>query len=266
MSEAREVEQSASESTEESVTSTETVDQTTSNETTQTTDRPAAAAPDWKDREMARLRERRRAADAEIAELKARLQTTTPVQTQTTTQLDPVEDFNRRVAAEVQKQLPVAAAQQDFNRRCNETVEKGRETYGATEFDGRVQRLRSVVDMTDPEGAAKFNNFVSAALETGDAARLVYELGEKPEEASRIMGLTPIKMAVELARMANPAAPTGEVSRAPRPITPIGNGAANRNPINPDDAERADQLSTAEWMRRRETQLKDRYGATRRIQ
>jgi hypothetical protein len=122
-----------------------------------------------------------------------------------------------------------------------------------------------LVDANDPGQVANYNGFLSAAMETGDAARLLHHLGGDLDEASRILSLTPIKMAVELTRMSggtaspNVAGMNGNViSNAPRPLNPVASqGVNNRSVVSPDDAN-SDNLSTAEWMARREQQITER--------
>lgn len=101
-----------------------------------------------------------------------------------------------------------------------------------------------------------YNSFLMAALETGEAPKLIAALGANPDEAARVMALPPAKMAVELTRMS--LKEPQEISQAPKPIRPIATTAGqNRSPINPDDPSRADQLDLKEWMRRREAQVQE---------
>ncbi len=62
------------------------------------------------------------------------------------------------------------------------------------------------------------------------------------------MALPPIKMAVELTKIASGQG--RQVSGAAKPITPVGGRGASHDAIDPTDPERADKLSTAEWMKR----------------
>ncbi len=207
---------------------------------------PPRPADSWKDREIAKLRARNR-------ELSAQLQR--PVgDTPSSPQLDPVADFNRRVEEAAAVRAAQIAQVTEFNRRCDEVATAGRKAYG--DFDQRVAAINGTVDKTDPQQAEQFNQFLMAVVETGEGARLIHELGGDLNETTRIMALPPVRMAIELAKMA--AREPSEVSRAPRPITPITNSSTNRSPINPDDPDRADQLSTAEWIRRRNAQINER--------
>lgn len=136
-------------------------------------------------------------------------------------------------------------------------ADAGRTQYA--DFDVRVGKLVGLVDGNDPQAVANYNQFLSAALETGEASRLIHSLGGDLDEASRILGLTPIRMAVELTKMA--ARPPSEMSNAPRPLNPVGSqGVNNRATFGPDDPS-SDNLSTEEWMRRRNEQITARRNA-----
>jgi hypothetical protein len=151
------------------------------------------------------------------------------------------------------------AQQQEFTRRCNEVAELGRRQYNG--FDQRVQRLTGLIDNTDPMQVQRYNGFLEATLETGDAARLIHELGGDLNEASRIMALSPMRMAVELARMAN--RPTAEPSAAPRPINPLGSSTpGQRIAAAPDNPDTADQMNMEDWMRARDEQISQRRQRT----
>lgn len=151
------------------------------------------------------------------------------------------------------------AAVQDFNRRCDDTALAGRAAFGESEFNGRIQNLQKLVDNTDPQSVQTYNSLLMAALETGDAARILFDLGADLNEAQRVLAMTPTKMAVELTRKA--AMPPAQVSSAPKPITTLATRPGSHERIAPDDPDRSDHLSTAEWMRRREEQLAARRAA-----
>ncbi len=201
---------------------------------------PAVAAPqaqDWRDRRIAQLTARLREAEA-----KAKEQGAPPA----APSVD-VESLANARANEI-------AAAQRFNDQCNEVAKQGKQSYN--DFDSRVGALTQLVDRNDPASIGAYNQFLSAAIETGEAARLIYELGGDLNEASRIMSLSPTKMGVELGRKA--ASAEAQISKTPRPITPVGGRGPAHEAIDPTDSERADRLSTRAWMERREAQLRAR--------
>ena len=212
---------------------------------TQQTETKPAPKTDWKDRRIAQQGERLRNLQREIEELKS-------VQQQSSggKPLDPNLDFERRVQEAAYQQAQGIAAQQAFNARVNDAYQAGLKTFG--DFDQKVAALKGVVDWSDPVQQQAYNQFLIASLETGEAPRLIHALGSDPSEASRVLALPAVRMAIELAKMAS-AEPT-QVSGAPKPIIPITQTASNRTQIKPDDPDRADQLSTQEWIRRRNEQ------------
>lgn len=221
---------------------------------------PQAPRTDWRDRRIGEQQQR-------IRELRAQLEqfqrTTVP---QTPGAPPPAQEIHGQPPpsqAEIDRQINerayALAQQQEFNRRCNEVADAGRTQYA--DFDVRVGKLVGLVDGNDPQAVANYNQFLSAALETGEASRLIHALGGDLDEASRILGLTPIRMAVELTKMAS--RPPSEMSNAPRPLNPIASqGVNNRATFGADDPS-SDNLSTEEWMRRRNEQIAARRNNAR---
>lgn len=155
-----------------------------------------------------------------------------------------------RLAGEKAAQI---AAQAEFNRQCNEVAVKGQETFGKDPFMARVSALQKLADPQDPASVASYNQFLSAVLETEAPEKVIFDLGADLDEASRLMGLSPVRMATAVAKLA--AAKDATVSGAPKPITPIGSRGPSHEDIDPTDADKSDGLDTATWMKRREAQL-----------
>jgi hypothetical protein len=227
------------------------------------------AAPDWRDRRIGEQQARLRERNARIQELERQLAASgisaqpqggngqgQPQPSQPTWTQPQPQDIQRQI----NEQAAALAATQEFNRRCNEVAEAGRRVYN--NFDQRVGRLAGLVDGSDAQQVARYNAFLSAAMETGQATRLIYDLGGDLNEASRIMAMEPVKMAVELTRLSARATTTDQ-SGAPRPLQPVATMAQNnRTSIQPDDPDSADNLSTEEWMARREEQVASRRQRT----
>lgn len=221
---------------------------------------------DWRDRRIGEQQQRLRERNARIAELEAQLasqgQPPQPSQPPQYGQQPPPQPVGA-APGDIQRQINEAAARlasnQEFTRRCNEVAEQGRRVYG--NFDQRVQRLVGLVDGQDQVQVNHYNDFLKAAMQTGQASRLIFELGGNLDEASRIMAMDPVGMTYELTRM---SMRTGsEASAAPPPLTPIASAAqSNRTMVQPDDPETADTLDTSEWMRRRTEQMQTRRQRT----
>lgn len=227
---------------------------------------PAATPPeeppkvDWRDRRIGELTARNREQRAELERLRAQAGQVPPNGAAPTGQPSQPGSYNapppdqQTIDRQVEQRAAILAANQEFNRRCNEVAEVGRRTYG--DFDAMVNKLVGLVDPNDPQGVGSYNAFLNAALETGEASKIIHALGSDLNEASRILSLNPVRMTVELTRMA--AKPVTELSQAPRPLNPAATAAqAARSSTSPDDPG-SDHMSTAEWMRRREEQIAGR--------
>ncbi len=129
-----------------------------------------------------------------------------------------------------------------FNESCNLTYQAG--TTEFPDFQQSVTNLQMLGAMR-PE-------ILSTVLEVGekDAHKVLYQLGKDPDEASRILNLSPVRMAVELAKLSSAAPKPPVVSKAPQPIAPIsGSAQAEKNP---------EKMSTSEWLVWRNKQLAQR--------
>jgi hypothetical protein len=146
------------------------------------------------------------------------------------------------------------AAWSAFNTSLNEAVAEGQKEFGAEKFDKNVKALAGLNDPKDPETNRKYLDMLQATLDTGAAPKVLAALGEDPNEASRIMGLTPTKMGVELAKLA--FRDVEDVSKAPKPVTPISGVGRNHVAIDPSDPQRSDGIQdTRLWMQRRQAQV-----------
>jgi hypothetical protein len=144
------------------------------------------------------------------------------------------------------------AAEADFNKSCNEVFAKGKAEF--KDFDKKVGAFGQLTSgHTDPVAFGNYMNLVSASLELGDdSAKVLYALGSDMDEAARVMSLPPIKMGVELTRIASRLNTGKPISSAPAPIRPV-RGAAKAEPRLDDP-----NLSTAEWVALRNKQLAEK--------
>jgi len=216
---------------------------------------------DWRDRRIGELTARGRELRAENERLKAQLAGEQAPNGQQAARA-PNGQFQQpagyqgppdqaTINQQIEERAHILAANQEFTRRCNEVAEVGRRTYN--DFDSAVGRLVGLVDSNDPQGVQAYNGFLNAALETGEASKIIHALGNDLNEASRILSLNPTRMVVELTRMA--ARPVQALSHAPRPINPAASSGQNqRTSLSPDDPG-SDQLSTEEWMKSRNEQV-----------
>lgn len=232
---------------------------------------PQPAAPqvreDWRDRRIAQLtaqlkseRERSAAAGSGATGAAGSGGTAAPA----------VSDQNL-----IERRAQELAAQQEFLRNCDEMQQAGRGAFGQLEFDTRTNSLRQLVDVNNPVEANQWNSLLVAARETGEGARLLYELGANLNDAQRLLGLPPVRMAVELAKLASKlpqqqdgaegagglaagAPRVGNPAPLPNPVRPVGGRGSSHQAIEPDDTERGGNLDMATWMARRSAQVKAR--------
>lgn len=243
--------------TEQTKTSeTTSAEQTASGETTKTEGGETTAAgetktettePDWREKRIAVLTARLAEERTKNAQPK-----TTTTETGDTVPRSEVD----RLAGE---QARIMAANAAFNQACNDVAIQGRKAY--PDFDAKVAELRKLVDPSDPQQAAAYNQFLADVLDTGDGAKIIHTLGSDLNEASRVLGLAGARRGMELVQIVNRA--PGEISKLDKPITALRGGGAAHSTIRPDDPERGDSLTTAEWMKRREEQVAKSQGARR---
>jgi hypothetical protein len=113
----------------------------------------------------------------------------------------PATRQDRVSSEELQRLVAQQSEINDFNRRCNTAVEEGRAAHD--DFDRVViQDLTNRSPVYDPRAGKPIlpQPLVEAALETGAASEVLYALGKDPQAAERIMRLSPIRQAVEVAK------------------------------------------------------------------
>ena len=171
----------------------------------------------------ARREAERRAQDLE-AELARYRQ---PEQQPDTPEAPTREQYERDVRAEAARQAQAAR----FDADCNAIFDKGKEAY--PDWEGALGNFRMVGGLP-PE-------LIEMASETGEAHRVLYELGKNPEEADRIMRMTPARAAVAIAKMASAPAKQPAISKAPEPVRPIGAGSGT---VEKDPS----KMTMSEWV------------------
>lgn len=120
----------------------------------------------------------------------------------------------RYTQAELQVEADRIAQAQAFNARANETYEAGREKYG--DWEGRMEGLRITGLMSE--------TLIDAAMASDAPSAVLHHLGGDLAEAERIAALPPIRMGVELGKLAmklSTPKPGARISGAPTPITPV---------------------------------------------
>lgn len=178
------------------------------NDQSEKTAEPETPKPDPVEKRIARLTAKLSYAQQQIVDMSARISASTQQPQGEPVKLDEAE-VERRATAKAEERL--------FNDECNKVASRGEE-----EFDDFHPKISSLW-----EEIGGFNKpLVEAALETGDAHKVLYELASDPDEAERIGGLSPARMGAALAKLANkPAPPPVAFSKAPKPIKPVSGSA-----------------------------------------
>jgi hypothetical protein len=142
-------------------------------------------------------------------------------------------EFDLAVQAETDRRV----ALQDFNGKCNAV-----ETAGSKAFGDKWAKAKADLAMLDDQGRIPID-ILSVALETDDPARVLFVLGNDIEKATELMGMTPIKRAIAMDKIATSKPAERPKSNTPPPVDPLGGkGVTNDRP--------SDRDSDDEWNRK----------------
>lgn len=204
-----------------------------------------AAKPDWRDARIAELTAKYNAEKAKAAVAPA-------------APAAPSGPSEAEIAERIQTEAQRLAQASAWNDACNAVASQGNKKF--PDFGERLRAIQGTVNGQDPGEVTQYNEVLSAAIETGRGAEVLHQLGANPGEVTRLMKLSPVKRAMEIATMAAKLDGGGapEPSGAPAPITPIGSRGVHYDGIKPDDPNNGTKLPTAEWMKQREAQAIER--------
>lgn len=151
--------------------------------------------------------------------------------------------------ADVERLATEKARADAFNAEADRTYYDGKSKF--QDWDDAIRPLQVM-------GATNSVEFLDAAMASGEASAVLYHLGQHPDEASRLLRLSPTRMAAEMAKIAlgavKPAA-TRPTSRAPDPIRPIGGNVVTPN-YDPEKGTMSDFASW--WDKRQEEKRRQR--------
>jgi len=137
------------------------------------------------------------------------------------------------------------AAKTKFDEECNTAYLKGKEMFG--DFDDALKNL----GMLGLDGDS-FAGVFETALATDSPHQVLYKLGQNPDEAEKILAMSPAKMAIAFAKLA--AAPPKiekTISAAPPPNRPLGGSQKI-------DAVLRDEESDEAWFAKRRAYKRER--------
>lgn len=144
---------------------------------------------------------------------------------------------------DVQRLAEQIAEQTRLTEASNRVYEQGKSAH--PDFDVAVRQIVQVADLSQRP------DFIEAVTSLPNAPEVYYFLGKNPDEAAHVLSLTPVKMAIELAKVSAQVGRPKAQSKAPAPISPVGKSAA-------PSADLSDDLPIDEWMKRREAMRQKR--------
>ena len=167
------------------------------------------------------------------------------------------------IEAQVQERATQIARLNEFNASCEKVVTAGKKAF--EDFPSAMQKLHAISPATvqTPQGAAHVmpQEFVEAVLELDAPEKILHALAQPAnnDEAARIMALSPAKQGAALAKFAQRFAP--EISRTAPPVNPVidrGRSGVVTNDLSDP------KMSTAEWMKQREAEIRQQKEERRR--
>lgn len=193
-----------------------------------TEDKPVEKKKSWELRriseEVGKRREAEKRAAALDAELKRLRENATKPAAQATeepAQLD-IETIRTQERDRIRLEEAGRLETERFNAACNQVYEKGVAAFGA-DFDNATATLSQALG----DEMQRRPEFLQAITELDNGHQVYYDLSRNPEEAERLLRMSPVKMALEIAKMsANVTKPAPKpISKAPAPVTPVGGTA-----------------------------------------
>lgn len=188
---------------------------------------PEPAKKDWKDRQIAKLREREREKDEALAEATRRAEAAeallaAPEGERTTALTDAERETIRKEEA---AKLETGAYYKRINTGLENMDAAGKKEF-ATTWDARIEQAKEIFSdqmMARPD-------FLEAVTDLPNSAAVYHELAGDPDKMEAVLKMPAHKMGMELARLSDKLAkPAVRVSRVPKPITPIDRGGVDRD-------------------------------------
>jgi DNA repair ATPase RecN len=148
----------------------------------------------------------------------------------------------------VEVEAELIAEAKMFAKTAEKIVESGKKAD--PKFRDALRDLSAEVgDFVQPNGLP--STFMRAVLDVSeDPTKLLLHLGKNPDLASELADLPVTKLAARLDRIEREMTATPKHSSAPKPLEPVKSKSSDSGLHN--------ELSTEEWMKRREAQVRER--------
>lgn len=227
---------------------------------------PPIRKPDWRDKRINTLTARVKAAEEALAQQRQQQDASGGANGDgagdSAAEMLPAAEVNRRADMLAHQRVAAKA----FDDACAAVADKGFSVFGKSEFRERVNALGELVDRTDPQSMARYNEFLQQVLESDEPERVIFELGADLDEAERLLTMPTTKRAAAVIKRGLKATrdDNGQdrdvsggrsAKELPKPIRPVRDRGGRHEEIAPDDPERANKLSMADWMARRQAQV-----------
>jgi DNA repair ATPase RecN len=153
--------------------------------------------------------------------------------------------------AELDSAVEHGSAVREYTRVANRLVDEGETKH--PDFMDEIEDLAEKVGPLVRNGLP--SPFMQVVLDTAKSPiELLHYLGTNPDVAGKLTKLNPHQLAVKLDRIQSELAEASKPQRssAPKPLEPVKGKAS--------DSELGSNLSDAEWMKRREAQVREAWG------
>lgn len=220
------------EETEEEETEEESTEDEAEGETEEETEAPSEETPagkkDWRDRQIAKLREREKADKEEREELRRRAEAAEALLAATPEERE--TGLTEAARETIRKEEAAKITEANRYKSINAGLEK-MDADGKAAFKGVWdERIAQVRDAMSDELMAR-PDFLEAVTDLPNAAVVYHELAGDLDKMESILALPAHKMGMELARISDRLAkpPVRKISKAPAPIKPIERGGTERD-------------------------------------
>lgn len=170
-------------------------------------------------------------------------------------QFESFEEYNRALVRHEAKVLLDQERQANYQAQAKYQEQQAQSTWKEREATAREKLVdydATVYPMLDYPVVANNPYFAAALIGSEQGAEVLYHLGKNPQEAIRIASLNPADCAREIGKLeAKLESQSKKTSSAPPPPKPVHGGAKATTGLR-------DDLSTEEWLRRRNEELRKR--------
>lgn len=184
---------------------------------------------DWRDRQIAKLREKEKAREAELEELRKEAETAKALlaASQEEREAGTLEQTREQIRREEAEKVRAEEYTKRLNKGLEDMDAAGKQAFGA-EWDTRIVQAAELFG----QELAKRPDILEALTDLPNSAAVYHELAGDLDKMEALIGMPAYKMGAELARMSDRLGapkPAPKVSKAPKPIKPISTEGVERD-------------------------------------